>query len=248
MTAPRSRALYAQAVEEVRMTLEHGERLLVTFVIPLAGLLLFSEVPIVSTGSQPRVQFFAPSVLALAVVSTAMVNLGISTGFERGWGVLKRLGATPLGRPRLLAAKIITVVVVEVVQSVVLVTVGVALGWRLEGSAVAVVEAVGVALLASIAFGGIGLVMAGALKAELNLAAANGLYLVLLLLGGMVVPLGKLPGVLGTVSRLLPPAALSTALRSALSSTSDVSLHSFVVLAVWAFIAPCVAAVTFRWE
>ncbi|MCL5445440.1 MAG: ABC transporter permease, partial [Actinobacteria bacterium] len=96
--------------------------------------------------------------------------------------------------------------------------------------------------------GGIGLVMAGALKAELNLAAANGLYLVLLLLGGMVVPLGKLPGVLGTVSRLLPPAALSTALRSALSSTSDVSLHSFVVLAVWAFIAPCVAAVTFRWE
>ncbi|MHB8318040.1 MAG: ABC transporter permease [Acidimicrobiales bacterium] len=242
------KALRAQVRAETYMTFRRGETLLLTIGIPVAFLLFFSSVKVIDTGATRPVNFYLPGVLALAVMSTSMVSLGIATGFERGYGVLKRLGATPLGRPRLLAAKIITVVVVEVVQSVVLVTVGVALGWRLEGSAVAVVEAVGVALLASIAFGGIGLVMAGALKAELNLAAANGLYLVLLLLGGMVVPLGKLPGVLGTVSRLLPPAALSTALRSALSSTSDVSLHSFVVLAVWAFITPCVAAVTFRWE
>ena len=242
------KALIAQVRAETYMTLRRGETVLLTIAIPVAFLLFFSSVKVIETPTARPVDFYLPGVLALAVMSTSMVSLGIATGFERGYGVLKRLGATPLGRPRLLAAKIITVIVVEVVQSVVLVTVGVALGWRMSGSGTALVEAIGVALLASIAFGGIGLVMAGSLKAELNLAAANGLYLVLLLLGGMVVPLGKLPGVLGTLSRALPSAALSSALRAALSSTSLVPAHSWIVLGVWALVAPGVAAATFRWE
>jgi ABC-2 type transport system permease protein len=164
--------------------------------------------------------------------------------------VLKRLGATPLGRPRLLGAKIATIVVVELVQAAVLVAVGFGLGWNPEphGAGTATIGAIVAVLLATAAFGGIGLFMAGVLKAEVNLAAANGLYLVLLLLGGMVVPIAKLPGGVAAIAKLLPAEALSAALHATLGHGTPVTTLSWVVLAVWAVAAPVAAALSFRWE
>ncbi len=243
--------LVAQVRAETFMTLRRGETLLLTVGIPVVFLVFFSTVHVVPTGGTAAVAFFVPGVLALAVMSTAMVSLGIATGFERGYGVLKRLGTTPLGRPRLLGAKIATVVLVEVVQAAVLVPVGLGLGWNPGGpgdASAAVGEAIAVALLATVAFGGIGLLLAGTLRAEVNLAAANGLYLVLLLLGGMVVPLAKLPAGLADVAKLLPAAALSDGLHAALGTGSAVPVEAWIVLAVWAVAAPAAAALTFRWE
>jgi ABC-2 type transport system permease protein len=244
------RALIAQTGAEVYMTLRRGETLLLTVGIPVVFLLFFSTVHVVSTPHQKAVDFFVPGILALAVMSTAMVSLGIATGFERGYGVLKRLGSTPLGRPRLLGAKIATVVLVEILQAAVLVAVGFGLGWNPggHGPGGAAFAAVGAALLGTVAFGGVGLFMAGRLKAEVNLAAANGLYLVLLLLGGMVVPISKLPGGVAAVAKLLPADALAAGLHAALGSGSTVPTSSWVVLAVWAVAAPLAAALSFRWE
>jgi ABC-2 type transport system permease protein len=230
------------------MTLRRGETLLLTVGIPVVFLLFFSSVHVVSTPHQKAVDFFVPGILALAVMSTAMVSLGIATGFERGYGVLKRLGSTPLGRPRLLGAKIATIVVVEIIQAAVLVGVGYALGWHPGASGVGAGGAVASVLLATAAFAGIGLLMAGVLKAEVNLAAANGLYLVLLLLGGMVVPIAKLPRGVAEVAKLLPADALSAGLHAALGSGVAVPTLSWVVLAVWAVGGPMAAALTFRWE
>jgi ABC-2 type transport system permease protein len=244
------RALIAQTGAEVYMTLRRGETLLLTVGIPVVFLLFFSTVHVVSTPHQKAVDFFVPGILALAVMSTAMVSLGIATGFERGYGVLKRLGSTPLGRPRLLGAKIATVVLVEILQAAVLVAVGFGLGWNPggHGPGGTAFAAVGAALLGTVAFGGVGLFMAGMLKAEVNLAAANGLYLVLLLLGGMVVPISKLPGGVAAVAKLLPADALAAGLHAALGSGSTVPTSSWVVLAVWAAAAPLAAALSFRWE
>jgi ABC-2 type transport system permease protein len=243
-------ALVAQVRAEIYMTLRRGETLLLTVGIPVLFLLFFSTVHVVATPGAKPVDFFVPGVLALAVMSTAMVSLGIATGFERGYGVLKRLGTTPLGRPRLLAAKIATVVTVEIVQVAVLVPVGYLLGWHPggHGSLSAVLAAVGIILLATVAFAGIGLYMAGMLKPEVNLAAANGLYLVLLLLGGMVVPLTKLPGALADVAKALPADALAAGLHAALGHGSGVPGASWLVLAAWAVAAPLAAALSFRWE
>jgi ABC-2 type transport system permease protein len=244
-------AFVAQVRAETYMTLRRGETLLLTVGIPVVFLAFFTTVHVVPTQTRHPVSFFVPGILALAIMSTAMVSLGIATGFERGYGVLKRLGATPLGRSRLIGAKIATVLLVEVVQAAVLVPVGLGLGWHAGGSGGAGVvagQALAVALLATVAFGGIGLAMAGLLRAELNLAAANGLYLVLLLLGGMIVPLGKLPGWLAGAARVLPAAALSDGLHAALGTGAPVPLHAWVVLAVWAVAAPLLAAATFRWE
>jgi ABC-2 type transport system permease protein len=244
------RPFVAQVGVETYMTFRRGETLLLTVGIPVAFLVFFSTSHVVSTGPGPAVSFFAPGILALAVMSTAMVSLGIATGFERGYGVLKRLGSTPLGRPRLIGAKITTIFFVEVVQAAVLVPVGYALGWQPGpgGAGPAAADALGAAVLATVAFGGIGLLLAGVLRAEVNLAAANGLYLVLLLLGGMVVPLGKLPSALAGVARALPAAALSDALHASLGTGSSVPAEAWVALGAWAVGAVALAALTFRWE
>jgi ABC-2 type transport system permease protein len=240
------KALLAQARAEVAMTLRRGESLLLALGIPVILLVFFSVVDILPTpaGTKRAVDFLAPGILALAVMSTGMVSLGIATAFERQYLVLKRLGSTPLGRPALLAAKTGAVVVVELVQVIALTAVALALGWRAHPSAATAVAAV---IVATVAFSGLGLLMAGTLKAELTLAAANGLYLVLLLLGGMVVPLSRLPGGLRALARLLPAAALSDVLRQGLGGPSAYR-GAWLVLVAWAVVAPVAAALTFRWE
>lgn len=239
------RPLLAQTRAEVAMTLRRGESLLLTLGIPVLLLVFFSVVDVLPFETDEPVDFLAPGILALAVMSTAMVSLAIATGFERSYGVLKRLGVTPLGRPALIAAKTLAIAAVELVQVAVLVPVALALGWRPEGNLVLALAAV---LVATVAFAGLGLLMAGTLRAEVTLAGANGLYLVLLLLGGMVVPLSRLPGALRTVARVLPAAALSDALRGALSAGGSVPGGAWVVLLAWAVAAPVAAALTFRWE
>ena len=243
---PALRRLAAQCAAEIGMTVRRGESLLLTIAIPVVLLVFFSEVHLLPTGTAHPVTFLAPGILALAVMGTAMVNLSIATGFERGYGVLKRLGATPLGRPSLLGAKIIAILVVEAMQAVVLVPVALGLGWHPTAGGIG--RAVVVVVLATAGFGGIGLLLAGVLRAEVNLAAANGLWLVLLLVSGMLAPLSKLPGWLQAVAKALPAAALSDALHRSLGFGGAVPGWAWLVLVLWAVGAPLAAAATFRWE
>jgi ABC-2 type transport system permease protein len=245
-SAPVLRRLGAQSAAEVGMTLRRGESLLLTIAIPVVLLVFFSEVHLLPTGTTHPVTFLAPGILALAVMGTALVNLSIATGFERGYGVLKRLGSTPLGRPSLLGAKIVAVLVVEAIQVAVLVPVALALGWHPTLGGVG--RAVVVVVLATMGFGGIGLLLAGVLRAEVNLAAANALWLVLLLVSGMLAPLSKLPSGLQSVAKALPAAALSDGLHRTLGLGASVSGWAWVVLVAWAIGAPLAAAATFRWE
>lgn len=236
----------AQLRAELRLTLSNGEQLLLTLGIPVLLLVFFSKVDVLPTGTAHPVDFLTPGVLALAVMSTAMVSLGIGTGFERTYHVLKRLGATPLGRGRLLAAKITAVVVVELIQFAVLIPIAMALGWRAGGANWPL--AVAAVVVGTVAFAGIGMTLAGRLRGELNLAAQNGLYLVLLLLGGMIIPWSKLPGALAAVAHLLPSGALADVFRDALDGTAVRPGASWIVLGAWAVAAPALATRLFRWD
>ncbi len=241
------KAFRAQASAELRMTARRGDSVLLNLAIPVGLLVFFSLVDVLPKpdGVRHPVQFLTPGLLALAVMSTAMVSMGIATGFERQYGVLKRLGSTPLGRGRLLGAKITSIAVIELVQVGVLVAIGLALGWNPGGPVGLAVPAI---LLATAAFSGLGLLMAGSLRAEVTLAAANGLYLLLLLLGGMVFPLSRLPSGLRYLAEALPAGALSDALHGSLTAGASVPVRAWIVLAVWAVAAPVVAARLFRWE
>jgi ABC-2 type transport system permease protein len=238
-------SLLAQTRTELVLTLRRGESLLLILGIPLLLLGFFASVDILPKGNfSDPIDFLFPGILALAVMSTGMVQLAIGTAFERQYGVLKRLGITPLGRPRLLTAKTLSIVAIEIVQILLLLGLALALGWDKYFRVGALIGVV----LGTIAFAGLGLLMAGQLKGEVTLAAANGLYLILLLLGGMVIPLSELPTGLRRLAELLPSGALTQILVGTLNAGRSVPVHAWIVLLAWAILAPLAAAKTFRWE
>jgi ABC-2 type transport system permease protein len=239
-----TRAISAQTRAELLLQLRRGENAIVTLAVPLGVLVFFAKVDAVATDFADPVDFLVPGVLALSVMAAAMVSLGIATGFERRYGVLKRLGSTPLSRGGLLTAKTATVLLLEVIQFALVIVTGAALGWDVPSG---VVAALALLLVGTVAFAGIGMLMAGCLRAEANLAASNALFLVLLFLGGMAYPLEKLPGGLEALAKLLPAAALSETVRATLTS-EPFPTGELVVLLVWAVVAPLLAARTFRWE
>jgi ABC-2 type transport system permease protein len=242
--APPRRMLMAHTGMELRLTLRRGESLLLVALIPLVLLVAFSTTHIVDIHGS-RVNFVVPGILALAVMSTAFTGQAIATGFERQYGVLKLLGSTALPRWVLLVAKTLAVLAVELMQVALIVVVGFTLGWYPRGN-----PAAGIALLVlgTAAFSGLGLLMAGTLRAEATLAAANLVYIVLLLVGGIIFPLANYPDGARRVFEALPVTALAQGLRQVLRTGAAVPTHDWIVLALWALAALTAAALTFRWE
>ena len=250
--------LAAQTRAELTLVLRNGEQLLLSLVIPLGLLVLLVTVPFISVDGArtrgERADFFVPGVLALAVMSTAFTGQAIAVGFERQYGVLKRLGATPLPRSVLLGAKTLSVLAVELLQVSLIAAVGLALGWDPRGSLVAVGVLV---VLGTAAFSGLGLLLGGTLRGLTTLAAANLVWFVLLVLGGVLFPLSAFGGAEPVLS-LLPTAALSTGLREALQAGAGLGgagvggtglgLREIVALAVWAVVSLAAASKLFRWE
>ncbi|MFF0065093.1 ABC transporter permease [Streptomyces sp. NPDC005279] len=250
--APLPRMIAAQTAFETRMLLRNGEQLLLTVVIPSLLLVLFSTVdiltlPTAATGGSggKAVDFLAPGVLALAVMSTAFTGQAIATGFERRYGVLKRLGASPLPRWALMSAKTLSVLATEVLQIVLLTVIAFALGWSPHGNPASVLLLL---VLGTAAFSGLGLLMAGTLKAEATLAAANLVFLLLLVGGSVIVPLDRFPDGVQSVLALLPISALSDGLRNVLQHGAGVPWGDLGILAVWAVLGLGAAARLFRWD
>ena len=238
------KALAAQLRLELTLTLRNGESLLLTLGIPVAILVFFSLVDVLPINGD-AVDFLAPGVLALAVLATAFANLAIATAFDRSYGVLKRLGATPLGRPRLVAAKALAVLVVIALQTLVLAVAALALGWRPDVEPLPLILGL---VLSVAAFTGLALVVAGRMRALVALAVANAVFVVLLLLSGMVFPLGKLPSGVRSAARALPSTALAETTRGALSADAPVPGRVWPVLVVWALASIALAVALFRWE
>ena len=241
--APAGRMLAAQTRAELTLMLRNGEQVLLTLVIPLGLLVVLTEIPFVRV-SGSRVGFFVPGVIALAIMSAAFTGQAIAVGFERQYGVLQRLGATPLPRSVLLAAKTLAVLAVELLQVVLVAVVGAALGWRPHGSAVTVLVLV---VLGTAAFSGLGLLLGGTLRGLTSLAAANLLWFVLLILGGVLFPLSEF-GSAAPVLRCLPTAALSDGLRQVLQHGAGLPVRDLLALAGWAAGGLTLASRLFRWE
>ena len=245
--APRAAATLAQAQTELRLTARRGENVLVTIVVPAVVLLFFASTGVLPAPSGRPVDFLLPGSMALAVIATGLVNLGIATAYERHYGVLKRLGGSPLGTEGLLVAKIGAVLAIETAQLVLLGAIAaLALGWSPAPDANAILLVV-VALLGTFAFAGLGLLLAGALRAEATLALANALFIGAVLLGGVILPLDHLPDPLAAVAAVLPAAALSDAFRAALGDDLDLA-RPLAVLLAWGVGSVVLAVRSFRWE
>jgi ABC-2 type transport system permease protein len=247
--APLRRMIGAQAVQETRQLLRNGEQLTLTLIIPLLLLVAFSLEPLIDFGGgYTRIDFLAPGVIALAVMSTAFTSQAIATGFERRYGVLKRLGSTPLSRGGLIGAKTATVIAVEIAQVAILIGVGLALGWHPNAGLGAAVWVALLLLAGTAAFSGLALLLAGTLRAEATLAVANLVYLVLLGIGGIIFPLTRFPASARPVLTLLPSGALSDGLHAVLQRGAGLPVRDLAVLIVWAALGIALAARLFRWE
>jgi ABC-2 type transport system permease protein len=236
------RMLLMQARTEFALTLRNGEQLLLTLLIPLGllvGLTLLDVVPV----GQPRIDHVTPRIFALAVMSTAFTGQAIALGFDRRYGVLKRLAATALPRWSLVAARMLSVLGVVVVQLVVLGAVAAALGWRPDAAGLA--PAALLLLAGTAAFGALGVLLGGALRAEVVLALANTVWLLLLVAGGIVLSVEALPGPLALLAAALPSGALAEGLTAALVGGAG-SWDTLAVLLAWATAAGLLAARTLR--
>jgi ABC-2 type transport system permease protein len=243
--APWTSAFLAQFKVELKLMLRQGENLLVILILPILLLVLFTSARIFPAGSVKPVEFLLPGILSLAVMSTGMVTLGISTAYQRYYRVLKRLGGSPLPRSALAAAKAATVLVVEVVQVVLLVAIAhFGLGWSTHGS---LGLAVLILLVGAVGFAGFGLTLAGAVRAELTLGGANGLYILFLILGGVVLPVSHLPSIVQPLAHVLPATALSSSLRAVLEGAAP-SAGNLALLGGWTAAAALGAGLWFRWE
>ena len=246
--APYFSMVRAQASMETRLLLRNGEQLLLAVVIPvlaLVGGVLGAERMGLDL-AHPPVDVLTPGVLALAVMSTSFTSLAIATGFERRYGLLKRLGASPLPRSGLLLGKVGSLLGVQALQAVVICAVAFLLGWEPGGGVTGALVALLGAVLGTLAFAALGLALAGTLRAEATLAAANLVYLLLLTGGGVLLPRSTY-GAAEAPLALLPSAALGDVLRDALlDGTVDGS--GLLVLIAWAVVGSLLTARLFRWE
>lgn len=244
--APLGRQVLAQTRVELLMTLRRGESVLITLIVPVLLLVFFASLNIIPATGGKAIDFLLPGMLALAVMGTGMVSLGIATAYERYYGVLKRLGSSPLPRSGLIIAKVISVLVLELIQVVVLLAVAIIFyGWQPGGSLLLTLL---VLAIGTVTFASLGLAMAGALRAEVTLAGANGLYLLFLLLGGGILPLSHLPATLAAIAQILPAAALTQALQASMSNNAAFPGFALLTLIIWAALILLVAIRTFRWE
>jgi ABC-2 type transport system permease protein len=239
--APPLKRIIRHGLIEARLLIRNGEQLLLALVIPLA-ILVAGQFANASVGS---LEVLGPSVLALAVWSSAFTSVAISTAFERRYGVLERLATTPLGKHGLLAGKALAVLLIMFGQLVILTGAALGLGWRPDFTPLSGLLAVLLVILATATFVCLGLLLAGRLRAESTLGLANLIYVILLIGGALIIPLERYPGVLQPLIQLLPTAALGEGLRAA--ATGQLLGWPVVVLLVWLVAAGFAAWKGFRW-
>ena len=232
--------LFAQARTETVLALRNGEQVLLTLLIPVAlliGLTVLTIIPM--TGH--RVDSVTPRILGLAIMSSAFTSQAISLGFDRRYGVLKRLAVTAIPRWLIVGGRMASAVAVVVIQLVVLCVIALILGWTPVAAGIG--WALLLIVLGTCAFGALGVLLGGSLRAEIVLALANVIWFVLLLAGGAGIS-SSVPSGTRDVLLLLPSGALSEGLYSALGHGTTPVWASAVVLLVWGGAAAAVATRT----
>ncbi|MDU0290376.1 ABC transporter permease [Saccharothrix longispora] len=236
--------LLAQARTETLLTLRNGEQILLTVLIPVALLVAMTVMTIIPA-PDPRVATSTARVLALAVISSAFTGQAIALGFDRRYGVIKRLAATALPRWLLVAGRVTAALAVVAVQVAIITVVALLLGWDLPPAG-GLLWTVALLVLGTLSFGALGVLLGGALRAEIVLALANIVWFVLLLIGGVALGVEDLPGPLATVIDLLPSAALAEALTTTVVDGAAPGPGPVAVLLAWGLAAGALATRTTR--
>jgi len=194
------------------------------------------------------ISYFVPSMLGLSVMQVG-IFAAIPLVADREKLILKRLAATPLKRWQLVGSNVLMRLLIALVQTVIIVGVGVAaFHVEITGS---LLLALAFVALGAMAFLALGYVIASFAKTE---EAANGMTSVvqfpMMFLSGTFFPIAAMPAFLQTVARLIPLTYLADALRQVMVGGAAFAPLYVCAAVLVAWLVGCffVASRTFRWQ
>ncbi|HLQ81120.1 MAG TPA: ABC transporter permease [Brachybacterium sp.] len=242
--APPLRRILSHGDLEARILLSNAEQLMVAIALPALVLIGLWLLPLGRLDGVAAIDTAVAATFATALISTSFTSQAIITGFDRRNGVLRWVATTPLGRGGYLAGKILATLATHVLQVLVLGVIALIIGWRPELPGL--LAAVPVWLTGTVAFGALGLLVAGTLRTEAVLAVSNLVFVLLVAVGGVAFPASSYPRILGGLVDLLPSGALGELLRACLAS-GTFSPGSALVLLAWAVAGVLAVVRWFRW-
>ena len=194
------------------------------------------------------VDWLVPGLLGMQLLNGAMWGAAFNIVNARQRKLLKRLAATPMRRSHYLLSFRVSGLLFVPLQVIVLFAFArLTFGVTIHGSAIATL---GLALLGSWSFAGLGLLCAS--RAQ-NSETANGLInlitLPMMVLSGVFFSSSRFPRVVQPAIRLLPMSALNEALRNVVNDGASIFAQGYpiAVLVGWALVTSFIAVRIFRW-
>jgi ABC-2 type transport system permease protein len=236
---------------ETRLFLREPGALFWIMAFPVLLLLILGAIPSfrepsADLGGQRVIDLYVPITILLATVMASVQAMPAVVAAYREQGVLRRIATTPAKPGHLLAAQYALHGGAVVVGAVVVHLVGRAVfDVGIPGAMAAYLVVLGLALVASLAIGGV----VSGLAASTKAAAALGttVFLPMMFTAGVWLPVQVMPGLLGDIVELTPLGAASVALDQAAMGSWPDSGH-VMVLAVWTLGMGALATRYFRWE
>ena len=202
----------------------------------------------VQTENLNFISYFVPSILALSVMQLG-IFAAVPLVADREKGILKRLSATPLRRWQLVGSNTLMRLLIALVQTVIIVGVGVAFfGVEVSGSLLLTAFFV---VLGAVSFLALGYVLASFTRTE---EAANGITQVvqfpMMFLSGVFFPIEAMPQFLQSIARLIPLTYLADALRQVMVGGTPFAPLAVcaAVLLGWLVVCFAIASRKFQWQ
>jgi len=195
------------------------------------------------------IDFLAPGILAMAIMQSGVYGLALFIVSSREKRILKRLHATPAGAAYILAGRIVPALLISFIQTALLLTLAVfAFGVQIVGN-------IGILLIAA-GFGAIVFISLGFLVSSVSKSvdsAENLTGLVtfpMFFLGGVFIPIERLPEAVQVLAYMMPLTYFSDALRQVMihgGGFAEIAVD-LGVLALFALVVFALAVKLFRWE
>ncbi|MEU8028514.1 ABC transporter permease [Streptomyces sp. NPDC049099] len=185
-----------------------------TQMMPVNMLLFFGYVfgsALAMPGREYR-SFLVPGLLVATAAGGLMTGM-FQAAQDTHRGVMDRFRTMPVSRAAVPLGQAVADLVVTLVGTVPLLLVGLAVGWRIEGSAIDAAGAVGLLLLFRFACTCAGIFLGLLTRSEDAAGQLGASSFVLPLLSNAYIPTGNLPGWLRTLAEWNPISAVTTALR-----------------------------------
>ncbi|WP_406446619.1 ABC transporter permease [Streptomyces sp. NBC_01613] len=189
--------------------------------MPITMLLFFGYVfgsALAMPGGEYR-SFLVPGLLVATAANGIMTGM-FQAAQDTHRGVMDRFRTLPISRAAVPLGQAVADVLVTAAGMVPFLLVGLAVGWRVEGSALEAAGAVGLLLLFRFATTWIGIFLGLLTRSEEAAGQLGGATFMLPLLSNAYIPTEGLPGWLRTVAEWNPISAVTTALRELFGNAS----------------------------